>query len=371
MKQFPKEGEEVRRRFSGELPKNWTDALPRYTPGKDAPQATRKLSQNCLQALYNVLPELMGGSADLAPSNLTIVNGMTDFQPNNYSGRNIRFGVREHAMGAIVNGFSAYGGFIPYGATFLNFLGYMLGAVTLTALTGHKAFFIMTHDSIGLGEDGPTHQPIEKYLIARSTPNMLFFRPADGNEVSGSYWFAIAEKARPSIFALSRQNLPTLEGTSPELVGYGGYILQDSDPSSTPDIIIVSTGSELSICVDAAKLDTLSGVKVRIVSLPCWELFDAQPIEYRLKVLPHGVPILSVEAGTTVGWSRYAHVSLGVDTFGLSGKFQDIYKKFGLTPENIAAKAKEAISFGQSFGTKLISPVALSEFTPKFSQVHV
>jgi len=293
---------------------------------------------------------------------------MTDFQHNNYNGRNIRFGVREHAMGAIVNGLSAYGGFIPYGATFLNFLGYMLGAVTLSALSGHKAFYIMTHDSIGLGEDGPTHQPIEKYLIARSTPNLLFFRPADGNEVSGAYWSAIIDNARPSIFALSRHNLPTLEGTSPENVRFGGYILQDSN--SAPDVIIVSTGSELSICVEAAKLDTLSGVKVRIVSLPCWELFDDQPLEYRLNVLPHGVPILSVEAGTTHGWSRYAHTSLGVDTFGYSGKYLDIYKKFGLTPENIAVKAKEAINFAQSFGTKLISPVAFSEFTPKVHKVH-
>merc|ERR1712137_179168 len=336
---FAKEAEEITRRFSGQLPADWKDSLPKYAPG-DKDLATRQCSQECLAKLVPLLPELVGGSADLAPSNLTLV-GQQDFQHGNYQGRNIRFGVREHAMAAVVNGFACYGGFVPYGATFLNFLSYCQGAVTLSALANLKCFFIMTHDSIGLGEDGPTHQPIEKISTVRAMPNILLFRPADGNETSGSYGCMLDQSNRPSVFALSRQGLPQLEGSSPEKVAQGGYVLQDCE--GTPDIIIVSTGSEVSICVEARNL--LSDLKVRIVSMPCWELFDEQPSEYALSVFPDGVPVLSVEAASTFGWSRFAHASIGVDTAGMSGKFADVYKHFGLYPENIANKAKQVVEF--------------------------
>lgn len=345
--QYPSLATELYRRFNADLPEGWLQVLPRYSL-HDKPKATRTTSYECLSALAPLLPEMIGGSADLSPSNKSVIDGSPEFQKTSYHGRNLKFGVREHAMVAITNGLSAYGGFLPYGATFLNFLGYCLGGMTVAALSGHRSFYIMTHDSIGLGEDGPTHQPIEKLLLCRSTPNLLLLRPADGNETSGSYAVLLQEKHRPVVLALSRQDLPTLPGTSIEGTAKGAYTIFSSledDEMRRADLIIVATGSEVEIAFNAAKADILKDKKVNVVSMPSWELFDAQPHDYRLSVFPDGVPTLSVEAGVTMGWSKYAHASIGVDSFGKSAPTQDLYKHFGLTAENVSKKALELISF--------------------------
>lgn len=330
------------------------EQLPKFKP-EDKALASRASSQKCLEVLNKICPQLIGGSADLAPSNLTIVNDMTDFQKGNYAGKNIRFGVREHGMAAIVNGLSAYGGFIPYGATFLNFLGYCQGAVTLSALSGHHVFFIMTHDSIGLGEDGPTHQPVDKLLAARATPNLLLLRPGDGNEVAGAYAVLLSDP-RPSVLALSRQGLPHLAQSSAADVAKGAYVLQDVEGQA--DAIIVATGSELHIGLAAASDEALAGRKVRVVSMPCWELFDEQSLEYKLSVFPEGVPVVSVEAGCTAGWDKYAHASIGVPAFGMSAPAGQIYEKLGITGPGIAAKVAAAIKFyeGKTVASRVNRP---------------
>ena len=337
---FASEAAEIKRRFAGKLPDGWKDVLPRYKPS-DAASATRKCSQECLEKLIPFLPELMGGSADLAPSNLTLTKDFKDFQKESYEGRNIRFGVREHGMAGFVNGMYAYGGFIPYCATFLNFISYCQGSMTLSDLAGVKCLYIMTHDSIGLGEDGPTHQPIEKLATVRGMPNTLLFRPADGNETAGSYLCALDQDSSPVVFALSRQNLPQLAGSSVEAVAKGAYAVVDCE--GTPDLILAATGSEVALCVDAAK--ELQGKKVRVVSMPCWELFDKQPREYALSLFPDGVPILSVETSTPLGWSKYSHACIGMSTAGASGKAEDLLEHFGFTPTKVAAKAQQLIDF--------------------------
>lgn len=323
--QFPQLAAELQRRISDTLPTNWKDNLPRYTPS-DPAIATRKLSENVLNAIAESLPELVGGSADLTHSNFTRWKTAVDFQKDsssigNYSGRYFRFGVREHGMAAICNGLAAYGALIPFGATFLNFIGYAQGALRLTALSHFRALYIMTHDSIGLGEDGPTHQPVEILALLRSTPNLMVFRPADGNEVSAAYLRAIESLHTPSVLCLSRQNLPHLEGSTIEKASKGGYVLQDMG-GDKPDIILTGTGSEVSICLEAAKLLSAEGLKVRLVSLPCWEVFAEQPAAYQKSVFLSGVPVLSVEAMSSYGWDRYAHYSVGLNTFGASGPYK-------------------------------------------------
>ncbi|TPX49751.1 hypothetical protein SeMB42_g00364 [Synchytrium endobioticum] len=340
---------ELTRRFSGKLPDGWKNALPSYTPS-DPAVASRKSSEIVLNRLAPMMPELMGGSADLTPSNLTRWKDAIDFQPPNtklgsYAGRYIRFGVREHGMAAICNGLHAYGGIIPFGATFLNFITYAWGAVRLSALSRHQVLYIMTHDSIGLGEDGPTHQPIETMAAIRALPNLLDFRPADGNEVSGAYAVALETPHRPSVLALSRQNLPNLEGSSIQGVYRGGYVLT-SDPS--PQVVLVATGSEVSIAVAAGKILASEGYKVRYVSMPCTKLFDEQDVAYKLSVFPEGVPSVSVEAMSTYGWAKYAHVQIGMTTFGSSAPYNDVYKFYEIVPDKIAAKAKKLIEFYKS-----------------------
>ena len=340
---YPELAAEIKRRFSGELPSSFKDALPKYTAG-DAPNATRKLSQAVFKALGPLLPELVGGSADLNPSCLTYIESSHDFQKGKEDGRNIRYGVREHAMASITNGLAAYGGFIPFCSTFLNFLGYCQGAVTLSALSQLRAIYVFTHDSIGLGEDGPTHQPVEKNVFVRSTPNMAFLRPADGNEVNGAYICALENSTRPSLLALSRQGVPQIEGTCTASVAKGAYVVQDVD--GKPDLILAGTGTELTLCVEAAK--KLTGKKVRVVSMPCWEYFDEQDLEYRKSVFLDGVPALSVEAGSTLGWSKYVHASVGIDSFGASAPVADVFKKFGFTVENVVEKATKLAEFYSS-----------------------
>ncbi|CAI2167206.1 18034_t:CDS:2 [Funneliformis geosporum] len=347
--QFPNQGGEIKRRFANKLPEGWEQHLPRYTPS-DPAVATRKLSENVLNKIADALPELFGGSADLTGSNLTRWKTAVDFQPDSnglgkYSGRYVRYGVREHGMAGAMNGITAYGGIIPFGGTFLNFISYALGSVRLSALSSFRVLYIMTHDSIGLGEDGPTHQPIETVASLRALPNILVFRPADGNEVSGAYLAAINNLNRPSVLCLSRQNLPQLEGSSIENTLKGGYVLRECTDAR---ITLSGTGSEMGIVVEAAKKLESEGIKARVVSLPSFELFEEQSIEYKSSVFPDGIPILSVEALATFGWSKYAHANIGMTTFGSSGPYQQLYQKYGFTVENITEKVKKTIEFYQT-----------------------
>lgn len=352
---FPTEGEELKRRLAKTLPAKWQDLLPRYTPA-DAAVATRKLSEVLLNKIADKLPELVGGSADLTGSNLTRWKTAVDFQSpdlgiGSYEGRYFRFGVREHAMAGISNGIHAFGGLIPFAATFLNFISYALGSVRLSALSHHQVLYIMTHDSIGLGEDGPTHQPVETLAGLRATPNLYVWRPADGNEVSGAYAAMIEERHYPGVICLTRQNLPQLNGSSIEETQKGGYVVNKE--VKDPQVILVGTGSEVSLCVDAAKeLTEKDGLQVRIVSLPCWERFDSQTPEYRASVFPAGVLSVAVEAMVMLGWERYSHVQIGMTTFGASGPGPQVYKKFGLVPDVVASKVRKAVSFykGEKLG---------------------
>lgn len=355
---YPEEGAVLARRLAGKLPENWADALPTYTKD-DKPLATRKLSEMALTKILPVLPELLGGSADLTGSNLTRAADMVDFQPpstglGDYSGRYIRYGVREHGMGAIMNGIQGFGaGFKNYGGTFLNFVSYAAGAVRLSALSHLPVIWVATHDSIGLGEDGPTHQPIETLAHFRATPNMSVWRPADGNEVSAAYKSAIESELTPHILALTRQNLPQLEGSSVEKASKGGYtVYQVADK---PDVIIVASGSEVSLSIEASKKLAEQGVKANVVSLADFFTFDKQSQDYRLSVLPDGVPIISVEVMSSFGWSKYSHEQFGLNRFGASGKAEDLYKYFEFTPEGVAERATKTIQFYK--GKEVISPL--------------
>lgn len=254
-------------------------------------------------------------------------------------------------MAAICNGLFAHSGFRPFAATFLNFIGYALGAVRVSALSHFGIIYIMTHDSIGLGEDGPTHQPIEMLESLRAMPNLLTFRPADGNEVVGSYVLAVENSTTPCVISLSRQAAPTLEGTNPDKVRLGGYILNTYGVAESPDIILVSTGTELQIAVAVAKsLSSIDGKSVRVVSMPCVELFDRQPSTYQLQVFPDGCPVMSIEASSTCGWRKYAHAPFGVDSFGMSAPGGALYSYFGFTETNLVEKAKEVIKFYHDIG---------------------
>jgi transketolase len=343
---YPAEAKEFKQLTSGELPAGWEKALPTYTPA-DKAVASRIHSQTCLNALAPVLPGLIGGSADLAPSNMTLMKMFGDFQKDTPAERNLRFGVREHGMGAIVNGIALHNsGLIPYCATFFIFTDYMRGAMRVSALSQAGIIFVMTHDSIGLGEDGPTHQPIEHLASFRAMPNILTMRPGDANESSGCYKVAIESRKRPTLLALSRQALPNLPGTSLAGVAKGGYIVH-GDANVTPDVILLATGSELSMAVDAAKDIEAMGKKARVVSMVCWELFDEQTDAYKASVLPPAVKArVSIEAGSTFGWHKYVGdhgKSIGVDGWGASAPANVIYEKFGITKAALVQAAKDCM----------------------------
>ncbi|KAK9807890.1 hypothetical protein WJX72_012359 [[Myrmecia] bisecta] len=353
-KKYPEEYKEFKQLLSGELPAGWADALPSFTP-EDKGLATRLHSQTMLNALAGVLPGFLGGSADLAPSNMTLMKAYGDFQKGQYQERNLRFGVREHAMGAICNGIALHtSGLIPYCATFFIFTDYMRAAIRMSALSEAGVIYVMTHDSIGLGEDGPTHQPIEHLASFRAMPNILMMRPGDGNETAGCYKVAVentkginAEKrVRPSVLALSRQGMPNLPGTSKEGAAKGGYIVHGGD--AKPDVIILATGSELSMGVDAAKALEKEGKKARVVSMVCWELFDEQSDSYKESVLPSDVEArVSVEAGSTFGWIKYTGTkgaNIGVDHFGASAPAPTLYKEFGITTDAVVEAAKKLMA---------------------------
>lgn len=345
---YPQEAAEFERYTTAQLPGDWDKVLPTYSP-EDKGIPTRKHSETCLNKLAQVLPELIGGSADLTHSNLTEIKGFGDFQKGQYQNRNVHFGVREHGMGAICNGMALHGsGLIPYGATFLIFTDYMRAAIRLSALSEAGVIWVMTHDSIGQGEDGPTHQPVETLASLRAIPNLTVIRPADGNECSGAYKVAIqkAKENAPTLLAFTRQNVPNLAGTSVENVAKGGYTLVDSQ--GTPDIILIGTGSELSLCVSAAEKLTASGKKVRVVSMPSTDLFDVQDAAYKESVLPKAVTKrLSVEAGSSFGWHKYVGSegdTVSIDCFGASAPGGVCMEKFGFTVDNVVAKAEALLS---------------------------
>jgi len=333
---YPVQGAELQRRLNGELPQGWESALPTF-PADAKGMATRAASGKTINAIAARLPELIGGSADLAPSNNTKIDGSPDFQKDSYQGRNFHFGVREHAMGAALNGMAVFGGVIPYGGTFLVFADYMRPAIRLSALSHYPSIFIYTHDSVGLGEDGPTHQPIEHLTSLRIIPNLVVIRPADANETAQAWKVAIERRHGPTVLALTRQAVPTLE--SPALVEKGAYILKDF---GKPEVILMASGSEVSLILEAAQKLADEGRGVRVVSFPSWELFDKQDETYRESVLPKNIQKrLAVEAGVGLGWERYAKSIISIERYGASAPAKVIFEKLGFTVENVIAKAKE------------------------------
>ena len=324
---YPAEGAELKRRIAGKLPEGWEAQLPTYKPGENN-QATRKYSMFTLEKLVPAIPELLGGSADLTPSTLTRVSGHdADFSAKTPAGRYMRYGVREHAMCAINNGIAAHGGLLPFAATFLVFTGYCIGAIRLAALSHLRQIYVFTHDSIGVGEDGPTHQPIESLANVRAIPNINVIRPADGNETSGAYKAALTVEKTPSLLSFSRQGCPNLEGSSVDGVLKGAYILSEATAGDKkPKVILTASGSEVGLCVAAAKALNAAGTPARVVSFPCFELFEQQDASYKSSVFPDGVAVLSVEAAVAQGWERYSHAHMGMTSFGASGPGGDVFK---------------------------------------------
>jgi transketolase len=330
-----------RRVVRRELPEGWTDALPTLD-GKDA---TRKHSGAVINALAERVPELLGGSADLAASNNTDVEGGGDFSADDRHGRNLRFGIREHAMASMANGMALHGGVIPYVASFLVFTDYCRPALRLSALMQERVVYVMTHDSIGLGEDGPTHQPIEHLAALRAIPGLTVLRPADGDETVGA-WKVALESDGPSVIALTRQGLPPLGDKPADAVERGAYVLRDVD--GTPDVVLLGTGSEVQLCLGAAEELAAEGVAARVVSMPSWERFAAQDVSYRDEVLPPAVRArVAVEAAVPFGWERWvgdAGEIIGMERFGASAPAEELFERFGFTPARVAASAREVLA---------------------------
>jgi transketolase len=357
-KEFPDLAEELHRSLRGELPEGWDADIPEF-PADAKGMATRVAGGKVLSAIAPKLPALSGGSADLDPSTHTAVKGLGVFSPGkepdeqgvqpdetwSYTGRNLHFGVREHAMGAIANGMAAHGGFIPYTATFLIFSDYMRPPMRLAALTESHVVFVFTHDSIALGEDGPTHQPVEQLANLRAVPRVVVIRPGDANETAVAWRVAIETPVRPVVLALSRQNVPTLDRTqyaSADGLRHGAYVLKDCE--GQPQLILIGTGAETGLVVQAAEKLSGEGLRVRVVSMPSWELFEAQDQAYRDSVFPPNVHArLAVEAGATQGWERWVGQrgdALGVDRFGASAPGGEMLKQYGFTVDNVVARAK-------------------------------
>ncbi len=364
---------ELRRRMEGRLPSGWKDALRAKTVAVGEELATRQASQAAIQALGPVVPELFGGSADLSESNLTDVKGGGDFEADE-PGRNLRFGVREHAMGGIANGIAYHGGLLPYAATFLTFSDYMRGSVRLAALAGLHVVYVWTHDSVGLGEDGPTHQPVEHYAALRAMPNLWFVRPGDPNEALAAWALAIERGTAgaddlggrgPVGLSLTRQKLPTLEGTAEKAwagVRRGGYVLREGSRGANDlDLVLIGTGSELQLCVAAAKILEAEGIATRVVSLPCWERFEVEDQAYRDEVLPPTVrKRVSVEVGVPLGWERWIGdegAIIGLDHFGASAPAKAIFEHFGFTDEHVAEVGRRVVREGFR-GRVLAPPIA-------------
>jgi transketolase len=342
----PEAAATLERRLSGQLPAGWTDALPSFAPDAKG-TATRNSSGKVLERIMATLPEIVGGSADLAGSNKTLFPAHGIFDRASRTGQNVHFGVREHGMGAAVNGMTLHGGLRSYGATFLVFSDYMRPALRLAALMHVPSITVFTHDSIGLGEDGPTHQPIEHVMALRAIPNYTVIRPADATEVREGWISALERTHGPSCLVLTRQDVPTYDRAALGSKGdatRGGYILADAPQGQTPAVILIGTGSEVTICMEARELLTAAGVAARVVSLPSWEIFAEQDKAWRDEVLPPAITArVSVEAGTTLGWERYIGsegTAIGLNHFGASAPFEQLYERFGLTAKHVAAAAQ-------------------------------
>ena len=355
---FPELARELRQRMRGELPAGWDADIPGF-PADAKGIATRAASGKIMNAVAPHLPALIGGSADLDPSTFTALKGLGDFEPSgaagdqqgsdgggwSYSGRNLHFGVREHAMGAIVNGLAAHGGTVPYAATFLVFSDYMRPAIRLAALMGLHVVYVFTHDSIALGEDGGTHQPVEQLAALRAIPRLIVIRPGDANETAAAWRMALETRDRPVALVLTRQEVPTLDRaqfSAADGLRRGAYILADA-PGGNPELILIASGSEVALIVEARRKLLEQKIQVRIVSMPSWELFEAQPLEYRDMVLPPAVGArLAVEAGVSQGWHRYVGSRgdvLAVDRFGASAPGEIVMREYGFTAHNVCARA--------------------------------
>jgi transketolase len=343
---FPEPARAFDDQLAGKLPVGWDATLPTFPPSA-GPMATRDASQKVLEALEARLPALLGGAADLSPSTRTLLPGAPDYSATDGLGRNFHFGVREHAMSGILNGLALHGGMIPYGGTFLTFSDYARGALRLAALQQTHVVFVYTHDSIGMGEDGPTHQPVEQLLSLRAIPGFTVFRPADANEAVEAWRVAIL-RDRPAALVFTRQKLPVLDPTTYPIgtgVPKGGYVLSEAT-GAAPTVILIATGSEVSIALGAQAQLAQGGVAARVVSLPSWQLFDEQPVSYREAVLPPHIPKVSVEAGVTLGWSRYVGddgASVGVDRFGASAPGPVVQRELGITVEHVVEVARRVL----------------------------
>jgi len=341
--QYPDLGKEFLQVMQGDCPSGWDSAISSFKPA--GPVATRGASGTILNAIAQEIPTLIGGSADLAPSNNTKLKGFGDISGDDFSGRNLHFGVREHAMGGVMNGMALHGGVIPYGGTFLVFSDYMKPSMRLAALMKLRVIYVFTHDSIGLGEDGPTHQPIEQMAGLRAIPNLCLIRPADAMEAAVAWRLAIKRRDGPVALIFTRQKLPVLDRSryaSADLVERGAYILTESR-SDQLDIILIATGSEVHLALEAGQRLEAEGKAVRVVSMPSWELFEQQPEDYKRAVIPEtGPPCLAIEAGATFGWHRYVGKRgdvIGIDHFGASAPIATLMKEFGFTVENVVARA--------------------------------
>jgi len=360
---YPEAGAELRRRIEGTLAEGWDADLPAYSVEDDG-IATRNASKNAIAGLKDRVPELIGGSADLSGSNLTDMADEGVFSAEE-SGRNIRFGVREHAMGGIANGIAYHGGLIPFVATFMPFSDYMRGSVRLAALSGLQVAYVWTHDSVGVGEDGPTHQPVEHYAALRAMPNLTFIRPGDPNEASAAWALAVEHSHGPTAMAFTRQKLPVLPGTAAlarDGVRAGAYVLAEAakiDGTVTgPELLLLATGSELHLAMAAREILTTEGVPTRVVSMPSWERFEAQPATYRDEVLPPSVGArVSIEAGVSLGWDRWVRggAIMAIDRYGMSAPAGQIFEQFGFTVDNVAEVARGVLA-GDVHG--VISPDA-------------
>lgn len=335
--------------LAGDLPEQWEDAVPGFDAG--SAQATRNASGSALNGLAKVIPHLIGGSADLAPSNKTMISGSGVVGPDDFNGRNFHFGVREHGMGAILNGMALHGGVIPYGGTFLVFSDYMRASIRLAALMGIRVIYVFTHDSVGVGEDGPTHQPVEQVAALRAIPGLSVIRPADANETAEA-WRQAIRNSGPTALILTRQNLATVDRSAAgagaaDGVARGGYVLWANGDS--PDVVLVGSGSEVEIALAAGQKLAGEGRTVRVVSLPSWDLFSAQDAAYRESVLPAGAPKVAIEAGVTLGWERWVGndpakgAVIGVDRFGASAPYKRVYEELGLTAQAVAVQARSLL----------------------------
>jgi transketolase len=345
-KKYPELAQNWQTAISGALPQRWDAGIPTFRDGKAV--ATRAASGQVLNALAENLPTLMGGSADLAPSNNTIIKSSFDFQKNSYAGRNIRFGVREHAMGAVLSGMALHKGVRPYGGTFLVFADYCRPAIRLAALMKQPVTYVFTHDSVAVGEDGPTHQPVEQVAVLRAIPGLTVIRPADATETAAAWKIAMKTADGPVALILSRQNLPVLDRTyypSATALAKGGYILSDS--KGKPDAILIGSGSEVSICLEAQKALAAQGVSARVVSMPSWELFEKTSQKYKDAVLPPKVTArVAVEAGISMGWERYVGsqgATVCIDRFGASAPGSTVMDKYGMKAATIVARTKELL----------------------------